>query len=370
MKKIAICTLFFVLGVSINVAISGGVMRMILPTDSDLASYPVVNGELAQDSETGLLKIFRDGAFNLLRSVLPSNSELLNVTVLDGELSYDKTTGLVNVGMGGQRSKLRTALYDSAELESLNPLDGELAYESSTGRILVRNGGTFKKPDVYVEKLPIIYGNGDRIDVSPGKIVIENSFYINQSSVSCSFSTSGVGGVDSGSDFQDKTFAYIYLVPNGSGFGCIISSSYEGPIASYQGWKRVASPMLTFTKSAVGEFFSRDGVTSYEYNSGLAMFTTGGCQAWDLSANVPATAYSVFVNFGTPSSTPPAFEAIFYSSSDCSGYNFSGHEAINSPESVIEFPIQTSQTLYYVHTTGSFFPVFEKVRELIVESGE
>ena len=79
-----------------NIAMSGGALRIILPHLADLAGYTLVDGELAYDSTNNVMKLRADGENKEIltedfRFVLHSLTDLNGETLQNGQLIYDDT---------------------------------------------------------------------------------------------------------------------------------------------------------------------------------------------------------------------------------------------------------------------------------------
>lgn len=168
--------------------------------------------------------------------------------------------------------------------------EGELAYDETKKKVIYHDGTDFvevvSNPEInFNEYLPKVKKfHATDIKVEAGFVYINGEKYVNSSEITCAISSSGLGGLDTGSWSSYKKYS-LYLIPDPTtgyetNFNCVFSESHTGPVSPYDSeWKRV----LTFDNyiSANTRFLSQNGKTKY-FGKGVQVIyqdgMTSGCQ--------------------------------------------------------------------------------------------
>jgi len=167
---------------------------------------------------------------------------------------------------------LRLVIPSIEEFSGFPRRDGEIVYDESNDLLIYSEGAFHREQDEIEEQVPSFYKqDSTTIKVFPGKIVIDDDLYVNTDPITCSYSSSGPGGVD-GSVPSEGTIisgaiTHLYLIPDEEDltktkFSCILGHSLNGPI----GYLENSILIGTFWSSAP-LFTSSRGHTFYSQNN-------------------------------------------------------------------------------------------------------
>jgi len=163
-------------------------------------------------------------------------------------------------------SLFRVIVPEVQTLEGVNKKEGELVFDSNSKKLKAYIGDKFrfitKKSNVKEEFPEINKILGDNfLTVGPGRVMIGDRIYSNQSAITCSYLNQGIGGYDV--DIPGTNlFDYLYLVPHPTvedSFTCIISHNSESPVSINTSSRR----LLSFYANA--SFSSYKGSTDYQF---------------------------------------------------------------------------------------------------------
>lgn len=109
---------------------------------------------------------------------------------------------------------------------------------------------------LFLEREPAVYSlneivSGSRVPkyrVTPGKVFIGANFYENETAIDCGVASQGMGGYDLTNPFSSGSMAYLFLVPDGEGFNCVIGANTQ--LSS--SWNYLFKRLATITHNSFG----------------------------------------------------------------------------------------------------------------------
>ena len=157
---------------------------------------------------------------------------------------------------------LRVILPSEADLSGYEIQEGELVYGGSGLKIAMPAGNSNQFMDLSLrEILPNTYKIAtDGIVIGSGTVFFGQKVLEWGSPISCSYSTFGLGGYETGSNGPSTPqIMHLYLVydaetnPSAPQINCIISSSSSGPFSVSVPWRRLYSFWTGANFTSVGE---------------------------------------------------------------------------------------------------------------------
>lgn len=241
--------------------------RTSVGKDSLLCDY-IQNAEIEIGSADNTVR-FKIPSFRAQRPILLAEDGRVGVQTSEPpELTVGGVSGLKYIYAEINTAGAITLSSDSNDLLKNPSIVG--SYKHYLGFLFWENGtskirGVFSKyrnrpvSDYmagYVQGCNLSYTDADNIVVGSGKIRFENSFsgiadpidVVVPSTLGINFTTSGVGGIDTGDTRQLGTWYYIYLVFGINGIECVASTDADEPTtdltATYDWYRRIGSIFL------------------------------------------------------------------------------------------------------------------------------
>lgn len=154
----------------------------------------------------------------------------------------------------------RVVVPKVSDVQGYSSKEGELAFDSSEKSLKVYRSGFKNVSENGQEHLPFISKkNATQVKVGPGKIILDSRIRRNDSAITCSYSTSGIGGTDTPSTATaEKNYLYLVIDPvDIKKFNCIISDSDSGPVSVTGPFKKITTYLRT------SFFVNKNGYTDY-----------------------------------------------------------------------------------------------------------
>jgi len=238
------------------------------------------------------------------------------------------STLILTISLSAYSQNWRHVIPNVSDLAGGTSYFGELSL-TDAGSLQIRNshGDQALNYDHVDNKVPTYlttrwYIDGENrfvVIFKKGSVKIGGDLYTNSTDVYCRHdiaATSASGGYDNSDPFSSNDIAYIYLVPNGTGFNCVLSSSHDGLL------DESISPISLFVGSAFYEdsYYVELVVSNGEEHS-FPLKTSGlrkniNCQALTIE-NIPKNLDYLLFSFNFYNETFGMTSASLYFDGNC-----------------------------------------------------